>query len=289
MRRRRGSEIAVGILALATAVLVLWGYFWLTGQPLGHQGYPVLVRLHDAAGLERGDRVRLAGVEVGNVRRVRLDAGSILAELRVDADVRLPSDSRAVLRSGGVFGDRHIELVPGRAATLLRGGDTLSGANMRTLSETIETVGARADEFLARASAVLSPPSVEALQNGALSLARALDELAVLNASLRKTAEGLGRGLNEGRVDRTAAGFEATARDLAAASADLRASTTSLASILGKIDRGHGSLGRAVNDPALYDALLQAAESFNAVAQRASSLVQDVRTHPDRYVKVSVF
>lgn len=289
MRRRRGSEIAAGLLVLVAAALVLWGYFWLTGQPLGHQGYPLVVRLDDAGGLERGDRIRLAGVEVGNVRRIGLDSGGVWAEIRVDAEVRLPADSRAALRADGMFGDRHIELIPGRATVSLHGGDTLAAAQLPTLSQTIEVIGDRAQEVLTRAGEVLSPTSVEALQNSALSLSRALDELARLNASLRKTAEGFGRGFNEPRLDRTAVGLETTAEELAAASAEVRESAASLASILAKVDRGEGALGRAVNDPRLYDALLAATENIGAAAQNASSLVQDIQTRPGRYLKIALF
>lgn len=289
MRRRRGSELAVGILVLSAAALVLWGYFWLTGQPLGHKGYTLVARLSDAAGLERGDRVRLAGVEVGNVRGIRLGPGAVWVELSVDAGVHLPEDSRAALRSDGVFGARHIELIPGSMPTLVRSGDTLAAVTRPTLPETIEAVGDRVNDILERASAALSPASVEALQSGAVSLARALDELAALNASLRKTADAFGRGFSEARLDGTAAGFEATARNLATASSDVRASAGSLASILAKIDAGEGSLGRAVNDPSLYDALLATTESLNAAARNTSSLVEDIRARPGRYVKIGLF
>jgi phospholipid/cholesterol/gamma-HCH transport system substrate-binding protein len=62
-----------------------------------------------------------------------------------------------------------------------------------------------------------------------------------------------------------------------------------LGSILDKIDRGNGSLGRAVNDPTLYQALLAAASHVDEAAVGASALVRDLRARPGRYIRFSVF
>ncbi|MFL5402797.1 MAG: MlaD family protein, partial [Gemmatimonadales bacterium] len=107
MRRRKGSELATGILVLVATVVAVWGYFWLTAQPLGQGGYPLVVHLTDAGGLKRGDRVRLAGVEVGTVRAIGLRDGSVLVQITVDQELSLPRDSRVSLQSSGAFGGRY--------------------------------------------------------------------------------------------------------------------------------------------------------------------------------------
>src|SRR4051812_29400113 len=136
MRRRRGSAVATGALVLAAAVVAMWGYYWLTAQPLGQGNYPLVVQLSDAGGLQRGDRVRLAGVQVGTVRDVGLRHGAVLAEIAVDRDLTLPRDSRASLQSSGAFGGRYVSLEPGTSTATLRRGDTLAALKTPTLAET---------------------------------------------------------------------------------------------------------------------------------------------------------
>jgi phospholipid/cholesterol/gamma-HCH transport system substrate-binding protein len=290
MRKRKGSELAVGALVLGTLALALWGYFWLTGQPIGGRGSRVVLRLPDAAGLQRGDRVVIAGVKVGSVHRIRLrGGGDVVAELNLDAPVRLPADSRAELRAQGLFGNRYVELLPGRSALVVQDGDTLGGEGVATLAETAAALGERASEVVAAARDVLSPATVGALHHSARSLARALDEFAALNRSLRGSADAVASTLDRARLDRTAAGLAATAEGLAAAAANLRAATGALASVLGKIDAGVGTVGRAVNDRALYEALLTAVGRFDSTARRAAGLLEDIRANPRRYVKISVF
>jgi phospholipid/cholesterol/gamma-HCH transport system substrate-binding protein len=289
MRRRKGSELATGALVLVAGVVATWGYFWLTAQPLGHGGYPLVVQLADAGGLQQGDRVRLAGVEVGTVRRVGLRDGAVTAEIKVDQDLSLPRDSRASLEASGAFGGRYLALQPGKAAATLRRGDTLAARKTPTLAETFETVGTHASEAFARASDLLSPDHVAGLERGAKSLGHSVDELTALTVALRATAAGVRRRVNDERLDSTATDLARTARTLTGTSAELRAASVSLRSILGKIDQGHGSLGQVVNDPTLYQALLTAATHVDAAAVGARALVRDLHARPERYIRVSLF
>ncbi len=289
MRRRPGSEVATGLLVLVAALACLWGYFWLTAQPLGGRGYPLTVQLADAGGLQRGDRVRLAGVQVGSVRRVSLAGGRVYADLVVDRELDLPRDSRAALRESGAFGGRYLELVPGRLDARLGAGDTVASFVPPGLRETLASVGERASVVLERAADALSPATVGELTRGARSLNRSLEQLAGLSAALRAAADGMRRRVEDGRLDTTAAGLARTSERLAEASADLRRAAGALASVLDKVDRGEGSLGRAVNDPTLYEALLAATAQVDQAARDASSLVRDLRANPGRFVKVSLF
>lgn len=282
MRRRKGSELATGALVLVAGAVAVWGYFWLTAQPLGRGGYPLVVQLADAGGLKRGDNVRVAGVQVGTVRGVGLRDGAVLAEITVDQDLSLPRDSRALLQANGAFGGRYLALQPGRAVETLRRGDTLAARNAPTLAETFATVGTHASEAFARASDLLSPEHVASFERG-------VDQLSALTVTLRATAAGVRRRVDDKRLDSTATDLARTARTLTGTSVELRAASVSLRSILGKIDQGQGSLGQAVNDPTLYQALLTAAAHVDEAAVGAHALVGDLHARPERYIRVSLF
>jgi phospholipid/cholesterol/gamma-HCH transport system substrate-binding protein len=296
MRRRQGSEIATGMLVLLAAALAIGGYYWLTGESLTSRGYRLVVRLHDAGGLQRGDRVRLAGVEVGKVRDVALNRGQVLAEIDVSPDLRLPKDSHAELRPSGAFGGRYLELTPGRVGEALAAGDTVAAASAPSLAETLTELGDQAGEVLTRASDVLDPDRVATLDRSLNAMLQTLQNVSATSATVRATAQKVERGLGDGRLEQTTSGLAVGAKNLADASAQLVGASGTLSSILGKIDRGDGSLGRAINDPGLYNALLLATARFDSVTQNAKtvvqdagSLVRDVRINPKRYVRVSLF
>jgi hypothetical protein len=69
---------------------------------------------------------------------------------------------------------------------------------------------------------------------------------------------------------------------LTAAGTNLDAATTSLRSVLARMDAGEGTLGRLSTDDALYVNLNSAAESM-------ATLLEDLRANPNRYINISIF
>jgi phospholipid/cholesterol/gamma-HCH transport system substrate-binding protein len=284
----------LGVLVITSAVLLTWGYFWLTGQPLGERGFTVVVLLPDAAGLERGDRVQVSGVEVGVVRSVALAGpGKVAVRLWLQKSLRLPRDSRALLQSVGVFGDQIVLLQPGTAAELAADGDTLAAGTVESLLDLADDLGDQAQAALSQLNQLLADSTIEQVHGSVAALPgtiRGLETLArdggaefeALSRSLRETAETLRGALGDANVEQLIADLEHTAAKLSQTADSFQSSAESLASIAAKIDRGEGSLGLLVNDPGLYQDLRSAIRSADALAQ-------DLRENPGRYLNISVF
>ncbi len=90
-------------------------------------------------------------------------------------------------------------------------------------------------------------------------------------------------------VGQASADIKATSHDLRDASRTLVATQQQLASVLthadsvlGKIDRGQGSLGLMVNDPTLY-------QNGDALLSQMRELVAQIRAHPRQYLSVKIF
>jgi phospholipid/cholesterol/gamma-HCH transport system substrate-binding protein len=293
-RRKQKLELWLGLLVIVSAVVVMWGYFWLTGQPLGERGYTVYVTLPNAEGVERGDRVKLSGVEVGVVRSVDLVASDrVLVRLWLHRDLQLPADSRALLQSVGVFGDVIVVLRPGSTTDLATDGDTLAVGRSSSLMDLAGDLGDRADAVLQQIQRLLADTAIDnvhgslsSLQSAVRQMERLLrengDDFAELSRSLRLTAETLRDKISGVEVEQTAADLEATAASMAETSEILRRSAESLESIAAKIDAGEGTLGLLVNEPGLY-------EDLQAATKNISALAEDIRLNPGRYIKVSVF
>lgn len=286
----RGRNVtALGLLVLAAGVLFTWGMFFLQGRPVLGGGLQVLVVLEDGAGLKRGDRVQLQGVEVGAVRGVRLEApGRVLAELAVDGDLKLPADTRAWV-VGDVFGAHVVELVPGTAMVKLEAGDTIRGEAAPGLPAMMVELGGKARAVLARADSLLSPVAIRDMHATAAVLPASAQELRAAFVELRRAAESLRRSTEA--AERAGAGpalanalrqIEASAESFSAAAEAMERSLGSLASVLAKVDAGEGTLGRLVNDSTLYGELHGAIREMRALAA-------DIRERPERYVRIKIF
>lgn len=293
-RRRQRAEIWLGLLVLISTALLTWGYFWLTGQPIGERGYTVLLEVADAVGLGGGDRVRVAGVEVGAVRDVDLVASNrVIVRLHIRRDVKLARDTRAVIQSSGVFGDRSVVLRPGTSPTLLSDGDTVAAGTASSLTDLADQIGEKAESILSQIDRLLADTAIDHVHGSAAALHGTIQELerlvsengeefAALSRSLKQTAEALAESLDGPTVERAVSDLEETAATLAEAADALKQSARSIESIAAKIDRGEGTLALLINDPGLYEDLRSAIRS-------ASALTRDIRENPGRYVKIEVF
>lgn len=81
----------------------------------------------DVSGLRSGDKVRLAGVQVGSVGAVTMDRRHLVhVQFEVDKGQPLTTTTRAVVRYQNLVGDRYLELQPGETAgTPLADGATI--------------------------------------------------------------------------------------------------------------------------------------------------------------------
>ncbi|QDC09119.1 outer membrane lipid asymmetry maintenance protein MlaD [Oceanicola sp. D3] len=119
------TEAIVGACVLAAAAGFLWYAAGLTdaGGPSG-ASYPLQASFRSAEGISVGTDVRLAGVKIGSVRGLELNAQSFRAEatFAISDGIELPEDSSAAISSEGLLGGNFIEIIPGGSPFNLEAG-----------------------------------------------------------------------------------------------------------------------------------------------------------------------
>ncbi len=133
-------EAVVGLFMVAGFLCFAWLSIKLGDVDLlGGETYQVSARFGSISGLKKGATVEIAGVKVGKVDGIRLDADSYEAEVFLDIDrgVVLQEDSIASIRTAGIIGDRYIDVSPGGADELIGDGgriyETESAINLEQL------------------------------------------------------------------------------------------------------------------------------------------------------------
>jgi len=121
-------EIVVGAFLLAGFI----SFSWLAVKmgdinPFQNETYPVTARFTSISGLKEGSTIELAGVVVGKVSQIELDAGDYEAvvHLNIDKTIELTDDSIASIRTSGIIGDKFIKLTPGGSDIMLEAGDEI--------------------------------------------------------------------------------------------------------------------------------------------------------------------
>lgn len=128
---KRSIEILVGLFVVLGAAGLL--FLALKAANLGSlvnggQTYTVQARFDNIGGLKPRAPVRSAGVNVGRVTSVTLDAQTFqgLVTMEVNQSILFPKDSSAKILTAGLLGDQYIGIEAGGAETNLAPGDVIT-------------------------------------------------------------------------------------------------------------------------------------------------------------------
>lgn len=76
--------------------------------------YAVYATFNRTDGLVIGDKVRMAGIDVGYVEKSVLDDDfRATLTLKIRSEIKIPDDSSASIVSSGIMGNKYIEIEPG--------------------------------------------------------------------------------------------------------------------------------------------------------------------------------
>jgi phospholipid/cholesterol/gamma-HCH transport system substrate-binding protein len=118
--------IAIVLLVGGSAVALL-----LTGGVFASR-YNVTAYFSDAAGIQPGDEVTVAGLPAGIVKGLRVEHGMVAMDLGINSDVEMPADSSADIVVQTLLGKEAVNLVAGESDRKLAEGDTIPVARTTT-------------------------------------------------------------------------------------------------------------------------------------------------------------
>lgn len=125
--RTRTDSTTVKFLVFTTVMIVVAAFLLLVFSNY-RSGDTVRYRavFDDASSLRSGDSVRIAGVRVGTVGDVDLDASNqVHVTFDVDRGVGLPDGTGAAVRYLNLVGDRYMELTEGTGATTMQADEVI--------------------------------------------------------------------------------------------------------------------------------------------------------------------
>jgi len=126
---RRSIETLVGLFVLmGMGALVFLALKAANLASFGeHKGYTVSAKFDNIGGLKPRAPVRSAGVTVGRVKSISLDAKTYQGVVRMEIDnfVKFPKDTSAKILTSGLLGDQYIGLEPGADDKELAQGDVI--------------------------------------------------------------------------------------------------------------------------------------------------------------------
>ena len=255
----------------------------------------ISVEFKDVAGLDAKSTVRLAGVRVGKVARIRLAPdGKAIVEMDLDKDVELRQGASAAIANLGLLGEKYVELVPGPVGapelpegTTIKGDVPVSFDQITKLARDIEVDVKDITKNLN--SSLGGPQGEERLRTIVENIRVITDDLRLIvaanrgnvdatMANLRSFTEGMTELVD--RVDKLIAANQANVTQGIANAKDvagkLETTADNLNQITGKIKSGEGTVGKLVESEEthknLNDALVSVKEGVASLNKAFGSI-----------------
>ncbi len=296
-------EIKTGIIVLTGIVAFIFGLSYLKSSSLFEDSRTLYAIYDHVGGLQPGTQVTINGLNVGNVNGIKFkdNSGKLLVTLSINSNFEFSKNSKAELYDTGIIGGKGIQINPVfDGERNARTGDTLFTATRPGITELVqqkltplqlkvEGAVSHADSLLMNVNTILDEPTKMELQRGIAGLTDLITSFKSsadkLNMLLENNKEQLDNSLKN--VDNITTNFSKLSDSLANAGlaetiANFQTTVSRLNTVLGKIEKGEGSLGKLAHDEELYDNLAEASRELDL-------LLQDFRLNPKRYVNVSVF
>lgn len=294
----RSAAIQVGITGLVALVLLLAGVVWVKQYQLGKKVTRLTANFDEVGNLSEGDPVAVRGVKRGVVTSIQLKDQLVRVEFTIDKSVILHPDARLRVANIGFMGEKFLSLEPGSAPGRYDTSKPIPGRYQSGVPEVIAGAGellTEATELSSRLNEMLDamdPATMErtsrniervtarmtqTVDQNQEDLRQAILDFKAASKQMRAIAETNAQPLSKSIED-----FGTASQRLTALSDKLSVTATSLQRVIDRVDRGEGTLGKALADSTLYGDLKETLRNTN-------DLVKDMKAHPGRYIRLRLF
>lgn len=144
-----GTEAKVGIFVVIGFILLLGLSTQLsTVRSMGQEGYHLRAKVKDATGLNNHAKVKMNGVDIGEVVSIALAGSQVELTLFIKKNVKVPKDSRVALQQESMLGSKMVNIEAGDSDTILRKDAELATATaMASFEQTSQKLSDAADAF----------------------------------------------------------------------------------------------------------------------------------------------
>ncbi len=297
--------------------LLIWGYSYLKGKDIFTNERVFIAVYNEIDGLTKANAISIHGMKVGQVKDVYFNPslnGEIIVELAVSNNFPIPKNSIARIFSSGLMGSKEISINIGNSAELAKSGDTLLSSMESTLRDEVnrqvQPLKNKAEDLMSSLDSMVTIFQTIFNDNARDNLASSFEDIRKTFYNLEHTSsrmdtlityetsrlsmiiehiESISHNLddNEENISNILTNFSTLSDSMAKADVagtfmSVNRSMNDLQQILEKINDGEGTVGKLLQNDSLYFHLEKSAADLNR-------LLEDIKLHPKRYVKFSIF
>jgi phospholipid/cholesterol/gamma-HCH transport system substrate-binding protein len=121
--RKNYFETMVGVMTIIVGVAFILFSMKITNRKVGQKFYRVYARFGNINGITPGTKVKIGGVDVGNVQDVLLENDyAVLVSLDLKVGTKIPIDSCIKVSTSGLIGKKYLKIDVGGEDDILKDG-----------------------------------------------------------------------------------------------------------------------------------------------------------------------
>ena len=297
--RGTSTELRVGVVVLLACAILVFGLIWVKGIRFDQTRYKYSVIFPNVGSLEVGDPVSVSGVPKGKVEKIKLYQGDVLVTFNLTTDVVLKKNAQFTIMNVGLMGERFIAVKTSYSDTLLDLSQPIRGYYDTGIPEVMGKMGEMINEIRRLTGHLEAVVGTQSSQDALIQTIENLREITQkMNALLDRNEKKFDQTLkdlsytsaelrkmvieNKDKFKSTVDNFSSASEKLDNITTTLDSVSISLKNLSSKIESGEGTLGQLINDTTLY-------EQIKKTAQDVDSLILDIKKHPKKYLKISIF
>lgn len=289
------AEAKVGLLVIVGSMALLFMTFIVGKYQFGEtKGYTLSALFDSVAGLDEKSAVRMAGVKIGTVERVELSDSRAKVIMRINPEIQVKRGSEATIKTMGLLGEKFVELIPPERRSDRPEGSVPGAAGNPGYLQPDETIQATVspsdvDKLINQLSGIAgdikqvtgSLRQVLGTEAGARNMEDILHDLRGTMANIKEfsyTLQGDGTELVKRLNDlagslNTVVGenrdnLKVSMENIREASRNAELALASIESVVRKVDRGEGTLGKLISDDSMYNNIDTAAKGIGDYTSR---------------------
>jgi len=209
-------EVKVGLFVFIAFILLAVVIFSITDFYTAQPNYALRVRFSFAGGIQKGAPVRLAGVDVGEIRAVQVYRDVASQQTKAELDIHLSTkaqveeDATAYINTLGLIGEKYLEIIPGTpGARVLTSGEILRGRDSVPSEQLMEAgyqMVKRLDQLIVSVNTIVGD---DAARGAVKNLNELLGQLNGIAGQIRQGQGTIGRLLTQDDIYRDLQAFVA--------------------------------------------------------------------------------
>lgn len=270
------TELKVGLLTLATLAALAILSFKITSHQAGfgtYVTYKTIIR--DSSGIFEKSPIKIAGINSGRIKKIQLYEEKALITFEVLSDVKVTKGSKLQVKTVGFLGEKYIDILLNKESNERFPADSIipsiESGGIGKLSQDVGEILQDVKEIVRNVKRSLKPD-------------KAGEELPikVIIQNLKYISESLAYELDPHNPNALITGM----RKISPSLSNIEMATTDLKTIMARIRKGQGTLGRLINDEEVVDHVTETLAGVKKLVNKVNSIRTELQvftaTHTEK-------